>query len=255
MSNGRVLVVDDEPRIRRTLGRALTGHGYEVEEAEDGAKALEVLAERPVDVVVLDLVMPGIDGFAVLGRARAWSSVPIIVLSARGEEGDKVVALDLGADDYLTKPFGISELLARLRAVRRRATPSFAAPLAAGDVVIDLPRRRVTRGGEPVHLGPIEYALLAALGTQPGVPMTHRQIVEAVWGSFGTTPEEQARQVQLLRVHVTLLRRKLEADPRRPRLILTEPGTGYFLWAQPSDPSAASRESTKTNGELGPDRG
>ena len=229
MSGERLLVVDDEPHLRRTLDLLLTGHGYEVAVAGDGEAALAAFAARPADALLLDLMMPRLDGLGVIRRLRGRSPVPIVVLSARGQEADKVAALDLGADDYLTKPFGVPELLARLRAALRRA-PAEGAPLVAGDVVIDPGRCLVTRGGVPVHLAPLEHALLAALAADAGRPVTHRRLVEAVWGAFGPGEEEQARLVQLLRVHVTYLRRKLEADPRRPRLILTEPGLGYRLW-------------------------
>ena len=231
MSGDRVLVVDDEPQIRRVLRRALVGHGYGVELAEGGEVALDLLATRGADVVVLDLVMPGIDGFEVLRQLRAWSRVPVIVLTARGDEADKVAALDLGADDYLTKPFGIEELLARLRALRRRAgAQEEAQPLVrVGEVELDLARRLVRRRGEVVRLTPTEYGLLAALAKQAGRLLTHRQLVEAVWGRYGATHAQQLRQQQQVRVYVAYLRRKLEADPARPRLILTEPGVGYRL--------------------------
>ena len=228
MSGERVLVVDDEPHLRRTLDILLTSHGYAVAVAEDGEAALAAFAARPADALLLDLMMPRLDGLEVIRRLRPWSAVPIVVLSARGQEADKVAALDLGADDYLTKPFGVPELLARLRAALRRAPPG--APLAAGDVAFDPGRRLVTRGGVPVHLAPVEYALLATLAAHAGQLVPYRRLVEAVWGAFGPTPDDQARQLQLLRVHVTYLRRKLEAEPRSPRLILTEPGLGYRLW-------------------------
>ena len=228
MSGERVLVVDDEPQLRRAPDLVLTGHGYEVAVAGDGEAALAAFAARPADALLLDLMMPRLDGLGVIRRLRGRSPVPIVVLSARGQEADKVAALDLGADDYLTKPFGVPELLARLRAALRRAPP--AAPLVAGDVAIDPGRRLVTRGGAPVRLTPVEYAVLAALAADAGRPVTHRRLAAAVWGAFGPTLDEQARQLQLLRVHVTHLRRKLEADPRSPRLILTEPGLGYRLW-------------------------
>ena len=231
MSGDRVLVVDDEPQIRRVLRRALVGHGYGVELAEGGEVALDQLATRGADVVVLDLVMPGIDGFEVLRQLRAWSRVPVIVLTARGDEADKVAALDLGADDYLTKPFGIEELLARLRAVRRRAgAQEEAQPLVrVGEVELDLARRRVTRGGEPVRLTPTEYALLAILVQHAGQVLTHGQLIEQVWGRHGPGDRPEVQQLQLLRVYVNRLRHRLEADPRTPRLILSEPGVGYRL--------------------------
>ncbi|MBA2276746.1 MAG: response regulator [Chloroflexia bacterium] len=223
MSGERVLIVDDEPQIRRALRTALSGHGYQVELAEDGDAALMTLAARLPDVVVLDLMMPGIDGFEVLRQTRAWSTVPIIVLSARGQERDKVEALDLGADDYLTKPFGVQELLARTRAVLRRASPPAESSLTAGDITIDLARRLVTRAGAEIHLTPTEYDLLQVLAVNAGKVLTHRQLLERVWGGYA------AQNSQQLRVYVNYLRRKLENDTARPRLIITEPGIGYRL--------------------------
>ncbi len=225
MTGERVLVVDDEPQIRRALRTALTGHGYEVETADDGEATLMLLAARAPDVLVLDLVMPGVDGFEVLRRVREWSRVPIVVLSARGQERDKVTALDLGADDYLTKPFGIAELLARVRAVLRRAAPTVESRLTVGDVTVDLERRVVAKAGVEVHLTPTEYDLLRVLAVDAGKVLTHRQLLARVWGGYATENSQQ------LRVYVNYLRRKLEDDPARPRLILTEPGVGYRLRA------------------------
>ena len=223
MTGERVLVVDDEPQIRRALRTALTAHGYVVDTAEDGRTGLEAIAAWAPDAVVLDLVMPGVDGFEVLRQTRVWSDVPVIVLSARGQEPDKVAALDGGADDYLTKPFGMGELLARLRVVLRRRRGPTAPRLEAGDVTIDLERRLVFRGGEDVHLTPTEMSLLQTLAREAGKVLTHRQILQRVWGSYA---EENAPQ---LRVYINYLRRKLEDDPTHPRLIVTEPGVGYRL--------------------------
>ena len=223
MSTGRILVVDDEPHIRRALRIALVGHGYEVEVADDGDDALVRLGARLPDAMVLDLIMPNRDGFAVVRDVRTWSSLPIIVLSARGREADKVAALDLGADDYITKPFGIDELLARLRAVMRRSTMPGDQVIRAGEVTIDLGRHRVERAGVEVHLTPTEFDLLRVLAANAGKVMTHRQLLERVWGGYAA---ENARQ---LRVYVNYLRRKLEADPAHPALIVTEPGIGYRL--------------------------
>lgn len=220
---GRILVVDDEPQIRRALRTTLTAHGFEVETAEDGNDALVLIATWTPDAIVLDLVMPGKDGFDVLRDTRTWSQVPIIVLSARGQESDKVQALDMGADDYLTKPFGIQELLARLRAVMRRAAPTAETVLVVGPVTIDVARHEVRRNGEPVHLTPTEYDLLRVLATNAGRVLTHRQLLEQVWGGYAA---ENAPQ---LRVYINYLRRKLEDDPSHPLLILTEPGIGYRL--------------------------
>jgi two-component system KDP operon response regulator KdpE len=219
----RILVVDDEPQIRRALRTALTGHGYEVEVADDGEAALTMLAARPPDAVVLDLMMPGVDGFEVVRQTREWSRVPIVVLSARGEERSKVEALDLGADDYLTKPFGIDELLARLRAVLRRSGVPQEPVLTFGEVTIDLGRHIVTKSGAEVHLTPTEYDLLRVLATNAGKVLTHRQLLERVWGSYA------AENSQQLRVYVNYLRRKLEDEPARPRWLVTEPGVGYRL--------------------------
>ena len=223
MSGERVLVVDDELQIRRALRTALTGHDYDVELAADGEEALAILASQPPDVMVLDLMMPGIDGFEVLRQTRAWTSLPIIVLSARGDERQKVTALDLGADDYLTKPFGIDELLARLRALLRRAGRPAESRVTIGEIEIDLARRVVSRLGVEVHLTPTEYALLRVLATNPDRVLTHRQILEAVWGSYASDNTQQ------LRVYINYLRRKLETDPTRPRWLVTEPGVGYRL--------------------------
>ncbi len=223
MSGERVLVVDDEPQIRRALRTGLAGHGYEVRLAEDGEGALAEIAARVPDVVVLDLVMPGVDGFGVLREVRAWSAVPIVVLSARGQESDKVEALDLGADDYLTKPFGIAELLARIRAVLRRSHTPNEPVLRAGDVTIDLAHRVVAKAGVEVHLTPTEYDLLRVLAADADKVLTHRRLLERVWGSYA------AENAQLLRVYVNYLRRKLEDNPTEPSLIVTEPGVGYRL--------------------------
>ena len=225
MSSGRILVVDDEERIRRALRAALTGHGYAVDVAVDGPAAVSALAGGVHDAVVLDLVMPGMDGLAVLKEVRGWSEVPVIVLSARGQEADKVDALDHGADDYLTKPFGMPELLARLRAVMRRSRPEDEPVVVAGSLRIDLARRVVTRDGAEVRLTPTEWDLLRVLAASPGKVLTHRQLLERAWGGYAADNSPQ------LRVYVNYLRRKLEADPTRPRLIVTEPGVGYRLKA------------------------
>jgi len=222
---GRILVVDDEPQIRRALKTTLTAHGFDVETAEDGDDALVRIATWTPDAIVLDLVMPGKDGFEVLRDTRTWSQVPVIVLSARGQESDKVHALDMGADDYLTKPFGIQELLARLRAVMRRAAPPTESVLTVGPVTIDTGRHEVTRNGQAVHLTPTEFDLLRVLATNAGRVLTHRQLLEQVWGGYAA---ENAPQ---LRVYVNYLRRKLEDDPAHPRLIVTEPGIGYRFQA------------------------
>jgi two-component system, OmpR family, KDP operon response regulator KdpE len=184
MTGERVLVVDDEPQIRRALQSALAAHGYTVSVAGDGAAGLEAIASWAPEAVVLDLVMPGVDGYEVLRQTRTWSPVPIIVLSARGQEADKVAALDQGADDYLTKPFGMAELLARLRVVLRRARLGAPERLTAGDVTIDMERHLVFRDDREVHLTPTEFDLLRVLATEAGKVLTHRQILERVWGHY-----------------------------------------------------------------------
>jgi two-component system KDP operon response regulator KdpE len=223
VSGGRILVVDDEPQIRRALRTALTGHGYEVEVAATGEEALTLLPSWQPDALVLDLVMPGIDGTEVLRQTRTWSGLPVIVLSARGQERDKVQALDLGADDYLTKPFGMDELLARVRAILRRRGESPDTTLVFGDVEVDLAKHVVTKADAEVHLTPTEFDLLRVLGVNAGKVITHRQLLERVWGVYA------AENSQQLRVYINYLRRKLEDDPARPSLIVTDPGVGYRL--------------------------
>ncbi|MDQ2783866.1 MAG: response regulator [Chloroflexota bacterium] len=219
----RILVVDDEPQILRALRAALKGHGYDVQTAGDGEEALDLLALHPPDIVILDLIMPGKSGFDVVQEVRAWSALPIIVLSARGEDRDKVTALDLGADDYLTKPFSMNELLARIRvALRHRPEQAASDPvIRAGAVAIDLARRIVTRDGAPVHVTPTEWQLLVELAHAAGKVLTQRMLLQRVWGP------EYGDEAQYLRVYINQLRRKLEADPARPRILITEPGVGY----------------------------
>jgi two-component system KDP operon response regulator KdpE len=219
----RVLIVDDEPQIARALRVALSARGYEVETAGNGETALENHAVRPADVILLDLGLPGIDGVEVTRRLRAWSQVPIIVVSVRDAQVDKVGALDAGADDYLTKPFEVGELLARIRAALRRVSVAPLAPpeLRFGPIHIDLVKRRVRKDGRPLHLTPTEYQLLEALATNPGKLLTHRWLLSKVWGG---AYEDESHYV---RVYVAQLRRKLEDDASRPRWILTEPGLGY----------------------------
>ena len=226
MSGERVLVIDDEPQIRRALRTALSAHGYTVEVAEDGATGVEAIATWRPDAVVLDLVMPGMDGFEVLRQTRPWSTAPVIVLSARRQEADKVAALDGGADDYLTKPFGMAEMLARLRVLLRRARGPAPPSLHAGEITIDRERRLVYRAGDEVHLTPTEMTLLLTLAAEAGKVLTHRQILERVWGVYAAENSPQ------LRVYIKYLRNKLEADPAHPRLIVTEPGVGYRLKAE-----------------------
>ena len=223
----RVLVVDDEPAIQRFLHTALSTEGYVVFAAVSGAEALAgVVAHRP-DVIILDLGLPDMDGSDVTRRVREWSSVPIIILSVRGQEADKIEALDSGADDYLTKPFAAGELLARMRVVLRRTALSASEPVfVSGDLVVDLAHRTVTLAGRDVQLTPTEYDLLRALVVDAGKVLTHHQILRQVWGAGY---EEEAH---LLRVNISNLRRKIEPDPSRPSYIVTEPGVGYRLKVQ-----------------------
>ena len=219
-----VLVVDDETPIRRFLKAALDGNGYRVLEAESARDALREAATRSPDLVLLDLGLPDMDGVEVTRRLREWSGVPIVVVSARGQERDKIAALDAGADDYVTKPFGVRELLARLRVALRHATRAGGAESARftfGPLDIDLEKRRVTRSGEVVHLTPIEYRLLTELARNAGKVLTHSHLLRQVWGPG------YAQQSHYLRVYMAQLRRKLEADPARPRMLLTEAGVGY----------------------------
>jgi two-component system KDP operon response regulator KdpE len=227
MAEPVVVVVEDEAQIRRFLRAALTGQGYRVFEADTGEDGLIEAASRQPDVVIVDLGLPDIDGLQVIKRLREWSTVPVIVLSARGQEPDKVAALDAGADDYLSKPFGVGELLARMRvALRHGARGARDAPDAVftvGGLVVDQGRRRVSVGGAEVHLTPIEYRLLATLVRHAGKVMTHRQLLQEVWGPNAT------EHAHYLRVYMAHLRRKLEADSAQPRYLLTEPGVGYRL--------------------------
>ncbi len=220
----RVLVVDDEPQIVRGLKIILRDAGYAVESAETKAQALALLGSRPPDALVLDLVLPDGEGVEVCREVRRFSRLPILVLSAIGDEREKVRALDAGADDYVTKPFGTDELLARLRAVMRRsADPGGGSELKLGELVIDVLDRRVLRGGEEVHLTPIEFDLLRVLAQHRGRLVTHRQLLQEVWGP------EYSGETHYLRVHVAHIRAKLEVDPSRPQYLITEPGVGYRL--------------------------
>jgi two-component system KDP operon response regulator KdpE len=218
----RVLVVDDDPQILRALRTGLRGRGFEVFTAGNGETALERLDETAVDIVVLDLGLPGIDGLEVIRRLRSWSDVPIVVLSVREGQRDKVTALDAGADDYLVKPFAMQELLARMRAVGRRTqAPTSEPTLRFGDLEIDLAHEVVRLDGGTVHLTPTERRLLRALATNPGKLLTHTWLLQQVWGAG------YAGESHLLRVYVQQLRQKLGDDPERQRFIITEPGLGY----------------------------
>ena len=225
----RVLVVDDEPQILRALRTSLRGAGYDVETAETAEGALTAFAVNPPDAVILDLVLPDGRGTDVARELRTWSDVPVIVLSVVGDESEKVAALDAGADDYVTKPFGIDELLARLRAALRRREPSGEPVVEVGALTIDLEKQSVRRDGQLVQLTPHEFALLRALARNPDKLMTHAVLLREVWGSaYGD-------ESHYLHVYVSQLRRKLEEDPARPRYIITEPGAGYRLLSTPLD--------------------
>lgn len=224
-----ILIVEDDARIRRFLRPALEAEGYEILEAEAGQAALAAASGRPPDLVVLDLGLPDIDGIEVTKRLREWSKAPILVLSARGQEKDKVAALDAGADDYMTKPVGVPELLARLRAALRRRDaggPDQEPSIAVGDLAIDFAARRVTVAGREAKLTPTEFKLLALLARHPGRVLTHSHMLREVWGPLR---EEESHY---LRVHMANLRRKIEAEPARPRYLLTEQGVGYRLAAE-----------------------
>jgi two-component system KDP operon response regulator KdpE len=225
-----ILLIEDEPQMRRFLRAALGAQDYRLVEATTARDGLAQAASRNPDVILLDLGLPDRDGLEVARELREWSVTPIIVLSARGREQDKVAALDFGADDYLTKPFGVEELLARIRvALRHAALPPGAPPepvFQAGDVRVDLVRREVRRGDQEVHLTPTEYKLLTVLVRHAGKVITHRQLLKEVWGT------NYADQSHYVRVYMAQLRQKLEADPARPRLLVTEPGVGYRLRAE-----------------------
>jgi two-component system KDP operon response regulator KdpE len=225
MSGARILVVDDEPQIRRFLRLGLEGHGYAVHEATTAEAALRAAAAAPPELVVLDLGLPDCEGFAVLERLREWSRAPVIVLSVRSREAEKVRALELGADDYVVKPFGMPELLARIRAALRRAADT-AEPVPefrVGGLEVDLVRRLVRVEGAEVRLSPKQYRLLQVLVAHAGKVVTHRQLVGAIWGAA------HADDVQYLRVFVKKLRARIETDPARPAYLLTELGVGYRL--------------------------
>jgi two-component system KDP operon response regulator KdpE len=226
----RILVIDDEPAVHRFLTPALVANDYEVLRADTGSEALRRIASDAPDVVVLDLGLPDIDGKDVIGRVRAWSDVPIVVLSARDREAEKIMALDRGADDFVNKPFGVGELMARLRAaMRHRMQRTGETPVVRIEgLEIDVPRRRVHRDGEEVKLTPKEFELLAFLARHAGKVVTHKQVLNAVWG-----PAHEA-DTQYLRVYVGQLRQKVEPDPSEPSVVLTESGIGYRL-AEPKD--------------------
>ncbi len=220
----RLVVIDDEPQIRRLLRLALESHGYEAVEAASGQEGVLAVAQSRPEAVVLDLLLPDLSGVEVIRRIREWSEVPILVLSALGQEREKVSALDAGADDYLTKPFGVEELLARIRVMLRRALrPAESPHFSSGRLEIDLSARRVWAKGEELHLTATEYALLRLFARHAGKVLTHRQILQEVWGP------KAVEQIHYLRVYIGRLRDKIEADPARPLLLLTESGVGYRL--------------------------
>ena len=220
-----VLLIEDEPQMRRFLRVVLQGHGYRMLEAAGGEEGLTQAAARNPDIVLLDLGLPGMGGIEVARRLREWSDVPVIVISARGQESDKIKALDGGADDYLTKPFGAGELLARMRvAMRHRAMRKSGAKepvFLAGGLKIDFVKRQVFLNEDEIHLTPIEYKILSLLAGNAGLVLTHGQILKEVWGP------NFIHQTQYLRVYMTQLRHKIEADPARPRFLINEPGVGY----------------------------
>jgi two-component system KDP operon response regulator KdpE len=224
MSNERVLIVDDEPAIRRFLRVTLTAQNYDIVEAASGQEALaKTTAEKP-DIIVLDIGLPDINGIEVTGLLRKWTQIPIIILSVRGAESDKIAALDAGADDYLTKPFSVGELLARLRANLRRATKTNSEPVfTSGNLKVDLSRRLISVSGSEIQLTPTEYELLRVLVTHAGKVLTHHFLLREVWGA------EYGEEFHMLHVNISNLRRKIEPDTARPKFIITEPGVGYRL--------------------------
>ena len=226
MAIARVVIIDDEPSLIKFVSQNLRARGYDVADASNGLEGVERVKDYKPDLVILDINMPGMDGFEVCSYIRQFSDAAIIMLTASGHEGDKIRALDMGADDYLTKPFGIGELMARVRAVMRRASQAETRStrqeaLSSGDLSIDFEHRRVTVKGKPVKLTPTEYSLLEQLTTRPDSVLTHRELLSNVWGA------EYRDETEYLRVYIGRLRRKLEDDPANPTYLLTEPGVGY----------------------------
>lgn len=238
MNGANILVVDDEPQIRRVMRSTLSTHGYVITEAKSGEEALESLGANRPDLVLLDMNMPGIGGIEACRAIRSASDIPIIMLTVRNAERDKVAALDAGADDYVVKPFGFEELLARIRAALRRYSPGDALPsFVAKDLTIDFQKREVTAGGKAVHLTPKEYDVLKHLVANQGKPLTHRRLLQAVWGP------DYGEETESLRVVINQLRKKLELNPSRPKYILTEPWIGYRF--QPPRASIAKPSARK----------
>jgi two-component system KDP operon response regulator KdpE len=237
----RVLVVDDEQQILRALRTSLRGAGYEVETATTAGQALSAAAARPPDAVILDLVLPDGTGTEVARELRTWSTTPILILSVVGEDREKVAALDAGADDYVTKPFSVDELLARLRAALRRASPSRDPVIEIGELTVDLEKRAVSFAGRTVPLTPTEFELLRVLAQNEGKLLTHPALLREVWGpAYG-------RESHYLHVYVSQLRRKIEPDPARPRYLLTEPGAGYRL-VNPLQPGLTAAGTGRSSG-------
>ena len=226
-SNCQILIIEDELPIRRFLRTSLTNHHYHIWEAANGSEGIAQASLHPVDIVILDLGLPDMDGLQVIERLREWSRIPIIILSARGQENDKIAALDAGADDYLTKPFGVGELIARIRVALRHSAPGekTEAIFTAGDLRVDFAKRQVFLAETEIHLTPTEYDLLAVLIRYAGKVVTHKQLLTEVWGA------SYANETQILRVHMMQLRHKIERDPARPRYLVTELGVGYRLRA------------------------
>ncbi|MGL4256579.1 MAG: response regulator [Microbacterium sp.] len=225
----KILIADDDPQLVRALRITLAAHGYDVVAAPDGQAAIALAAKEHPEIVMVDLGMPRLDGVRVIEALRGWTAVPIIVVSGRTGSADKVEALDAGADDYVTKPFQIDELLARLRALSRRSTASANEPVVSfGDVSVDLAAKLVTRGGAPVHLTPTEWRILEFLARNAGALVTRQALLKDIWGT------EQVTDTGYLRLYLSQLRKKLEADPARPRHLLTEAGMGYRLVLDPA---------------------
>jgi two-component system KDP operon response regulator KdpE len=230
MKSATILVVDDEPQIRRVMRATLTSHGYTIVEARDGQEALEKFGSERPELVILDMNMPGMDGLDACREIRSSSNVPIIMLTVRSAEKDKVRALDAGADDYIVKPFGIQELLARIRAALRRSPAEEAAALESKELVFDFDKRTITVRGKPVHLTPKEFELLRELVANHGKPISHRRLLQAVWGP------DYGEETESLRVVINQLRKKIEPNPAKPKYIVTEPWFGYRFILPPSVP-------------------
>lgn len=239
MNGAGILVVDDEPQIRRVLRATLSSHGYVMREAASGEGAVEAVHEERPDLILLDVNMPGIGGIAAAREIREMCDVPIIMLTVRNAERDKVAALDAGADDYVVKPFGIEELLARIRAALRRSAPGDAIPTFSGkDLTIDFENRQITARGRDVHLTPKEFDVLKQLVANAGKPLSHRRLLQMVWGP------EYGEETENLRVVINQLRKKIESDPARPKYILTEPWVGYrFQTPKPTATKSLSKKS------------